>query len=121
MSVRDANATVGMALALPSGMNANKAPVENQSKAYRDGYSDGLAWDLDGFACVEDVQTETEGWDSATINAVGRSKCAEKWGVSEEGPEWDQACHEYNRGAHVGACAPQEQRNGLPPSAKNSL
>ena len=85
--------------------------------AYESGYRDGLAWDLDGYESVEEVRAARNGWDSATISALGSSVCAEAWGVSAEGDAWEHACHEYNRGAHAGACAPQEERTGLPPYA----
>jgi hypothetical protein len=86
-----------------------------KSKAFQDGYRDGLAWDLDGFATHADVLSEREGWDTATINAAGGGDCAKLWGVPSEGPEWEKACEEYNAGAHAGASAPQSERTGKSP------
>lgn len=86
------------------------------SKAYLDGYADGLAWDLDGYDDANEIKPH--GWDDATINAMGTAACAKAWGVPAEGPDWEQACAKYNAGAYAGATSPQDQRTGLPPRAE---
>lgn len=94
-----------------------RLPLSNFAP-YSAGYADGLAWDLDGYASSHELQQEHEGWDAATINAIGRAKFLERVGLpAGEGPEFDAAfstaCSEYNRGARDGALAPQG-RTGLP-------
>lgn len=85
-----------------------------KSKAYRDGYRDGLAWDLDGFRDRDHLLRSPEGWDAATINAMGSAHCAKRWGVRTVGGlRWEQACADYNAGAFAGACVAQEARTGL--------
>lgn len=66
------------------------------SKAYRVGIEDGLVWDVGGMDSIP-----REGWDEATINAMGSAWCRDAWGVpqGETGDDaWGEACHEYNRG-----------------------
>jgi hypothetical protein len=72
------------------------------SHAYVVGYTDGYAWDLDGCESIRDLSPE--GWDEATINAMGPTWCREAWGVSSD-DDWGQACDDYNRGAYAGAMA----------------
>ncbi len=93
--------------------------MNKRSKAYRDGYSDGLAWDLDGYASHEDVQRTGANWDEATINAVGRTEFARHLGIAEDASDddWSRAIAEYNAGAQAGATAPQDQRSGLCPGS----
>lgn len=80
------------------------------SRAYDQGVIDGLSWDLDGFESWEDVENTASGWDEATINAIGTECFARDCGITTtEGPEWDQACADYNRGAHDGACRRDRQ------------
>lgn len=75
--------------------------------AYEYGYEDGFDWDLSGFKSRE--QITTNGWDEATINAVGSDQFSEIYGINlydsdgwltEEASNW---LHEYNRGAADGA------------------
>jgi hypothetical protein len=68
------------------------------SQAYKAGQRDGADWELDGFKSVS-AAVKSSGWDDATINAMGARACAKAWGVSsDEGPEWEQACSDYERG-----------------------
>lgn len=90
----------------------------DQTNAYKAGLSDGLAWDLSDFGSWEDVERSREGWDAATINALGSDACARRWGVRAEGPEWECACGDYNRGAYEGATA-REGRTGPPPGGSS--
>jgi len=87
--------------------------------AYRNGYTDGLDWDLDGFASLEAVLADRYGWDEATISAVGNTGLVEKDAEGVLLALWDdhssEICDAYNRGAHAGACAPQDQRTGKAP------
>lgn len=89
--------------------------IDTKHPAYLDGYNDGLAWDLDGFADLDAVRRERTGWDAATINAIGSTACAKRWGVPSEGEAWETACEAYNAGAYAGACA--SERTGKPPRA----
>lgn len=82
---------------LPDGRIAGTVPA---TRAYRDGFEDGLKWDLDGFDSVEAAAAQAKGWDESTINAVGASACARKWGVQEGGTAWSSACADYNDGVH---------------------
>jgi hypothetical protein len=66
--------------------------------AYAAGVADGSDWDLDGFDSIEEAANQAEGWDVSTINAMGATWCAKRWGVQEETDEWGAACDEYNRG-----------------------
>lgn len=68
------------------------------SKAYRDGLEDGADWGLDGYDSPEAARAERD-WATATINALGTTECAKRWGVSEsdEGA-WSEAIQEYNAG-----------------------
>lgn len=68
------------------------------TKAYRDGLVDGEAWNLGDFDTLRDAAAQATGWDEATIDAVGSAHCAEAWGVPDEGPQWEAACSDYNRG-----------------------
>lgn len=91
------------------------------AKAYAAGLKDGLAWDLEDFDSIEEVKHSGTGWDEATIQAVGISACSHAWGIppNEDGDEiWGATCEAYNRGAHEGATAPQEERTGLAPKAQ---
>ena len=71
------------------------------SKAYRDGYQDGLNWDLDCYSSYEEA-AQDDGWSDATIIAVGPAECARLWGVPEEEigqtERWAKACRDYDRG-----------------------
>lgn len=90
--------------------------------AYKAGYSDGLAWDLSGFACHEDVVTETRGWDEATLNAMGSVAFAAHCGISlTERAVFEKDCAEYNAGCHAGACADQSERTGSPPNPVDAI
>ena len=88
--------------------------------AYFAGLVDGLAWDLDGYASADAVRASKEGWDEATINAIGATMAASKWLPNESDPEaveddpdaWSDVCAAYNRGAYEGATRPQEERTG---------
>jgi hypothetical protein len=82
--------------------------------AYEAGLKDGLAWDLDGYSTWADVERARDGWDDATINAMGRAWCRRAWGVGLDDDEAWQACAAYNRGAYEGATT-REGRSGLPP------
>ena len=88
---------------------------DTTTAAYRAGYADGTAWDLDGFDSWDDVRTSRDGWDEATINALGTeaflARCAPHTGA--EGPEWSAVCAEYNRGAYDGALS--DDHSGLKP------
>jgi hypothetical protein len=97
----------------PSSTEAGDSTMTT-TKAYRDGYRDGLAWDLDGYETTTALRSATTGWDEATINAMGSAACAKAWGVPREGTAWEAACRDYNRGAHAGALAVQSRRSGLP-------
>lgn len=94
---------------------SQKGETVIESKAYQDGLKDGLRWDLDGFASADHIRATPFGWDEATIDANGVDFCANLWGVPNEGYAWEQACRDYNAGAFAGACAPQDERSGLPP------
>jgi hypothetical protein len=83
--------------------------------AYEAGLKDGLAWDLDGYDTWADVDRAREGWDEATINALGSDACREAWGVNADDDEaWSEAMDAYNRGAYEGATT-REGRSGLLP------
>ena len=41
---------------------------------------------------------QSAGWNESTINAMGATACAKKWGVKEGTSAFDRACAEYNRG-----------------------
>lgn len=88
--------------------------------AYADGYADGLAWDLDGYETLAEVEGAS-GWDTATISAMGPRHCRETWGIDVDADDelWDAACEAYNRGAHAGATAPQSRRSGLSPRSES--
>lgn len=89
------------------------------SRAYDQGRIDGLSWDLDGFRNWVAVDRQRSGWDEATINAIGSEKFARDCGIeTTEGPEWEQACEDYNRGAYDGAC--QRDRNTALPQSEKS-
>jgi hypothetical protein len=92
--------------------------MTTKSKAYNDGYRDGLNWDLDGYESYEAAASD-DGWSDATINAVGSYECARVWGVlrSQIGRSecWDAACREYDRGVRDAISSPHHA--GLPPSA----
>jgi len=87
----------------------------DESLAYRDGFADGLDWDLDGYADRAAVKNDPSGWSDATISAVGTSACRAAWGVPEEA-SWSAALADYDRGALAGALAPQADRTGKPPA-----
>lgn len=87
-------------------------------RGYVVGYTDGLAWDLDGFDSRERVEA-TGGWADATIDAVGIVVFAAVCGVTAHDAEdraaaWDAAVAGYDAGAHDGACADQTARSGAP-------
>lgn len=82
--------------------------------AFLNGWQDGTDWDLDGFRTRDHLLATPEGWDAATINAVGSDVAAKAWGVANGSRGWFKACEAYNRAAFLGACAPQEERTGLP-------
>jgi len=84
--------------------------TDTTSLAYKVGYADGLAWDLDGFASHEDVQMERHGWDVAHCGIT-----------VTEGDEWEKACADFNAGAHAGACAPQSERTGKAPVSDDAI
>jgi hypothetical protein len=87
----------------------------SSNRAFLDGIKDGLDWDLGGFKTVENIHSS--GWDDATIDALGDDACREAWGIPEgEAGDiaWREACEAYNRGACMGACAPQSVRTGRP-------
>lgn len=92
--------------------------MATKSKAYNDGYRDGLNWDLDGYESYEAAASDG-GWSYATITAVGSSECARVWGVPKSkigrSAQWDTACREYDRGVHDAISSPHHA--GLPPSA----
>jgi len=71
------------------------------TKAYEVGYEDGQQWDYDS------ATVQPEGWDEATINAIGSTKFGERLGLSaidieERGDAWSKACNDYNRGCVAG-------------------
>lgn len=85
------------------------------SRAFEAGLADGLAWDLGGFETWDDVEGEREGWDEATINAMGGDWCRRTWGIPfGDGEAWQRAMVDYNRGAYAGATI-REGRSGAPP------
>lgn len=87
-----------------------------QSRIYLLGYADGLAWDLDGYASIREVESDPHTWDSALIEAAGSDEVAAAWGVDpNDDAAWSAACAEYNAGARAGALAPQDERTGAPP------
>lgn len=90
---------------------------DRESPAYRAGLADGLDWDLSGFDTWERVERDRDGWDTATLSAVGVDKTLASWGVAPDATEEqrDHACRQYNRGAHEGATSPQSDRTGAPP------
>jgi hypothetical protein len=81
-----------------------------QSEAYLDGLADGAVWDLDGYAEDEDERCydsalaaralrDHEGWDTATINAMGIEHCLRQWRVAVHGGRaWARACEDYQSG-----------------------
>lgn len=90
--------------------------------AFRAGYSDGLAWDLEAFGSADDVARDVDGWDDATIQAIGVSDFRQRCGIdSEELSEQEDAeafgvaCRQYNRGAYAGATA-TDGRTGHAPA-----
>ena len=105
------NATMGAVVSAVSG-------ERHEQIAYEAGLADGLAWDLDGFDTWADVERAREGWDEATISAIGSEACRKAWGVAEGDNEaWDEACSAYNRGAYEGATT-RKGRSGLPPTSE---
>ena len=67
------------------------------TKAYRDGLKDGEAWDFLGEQSKDEVPAD--GWDEATLNAVGISACKKAWGVKSD-DDLAHAAGEYNRGVY---------------------
>lgn len=100
-------------------VRSGSTPPSN-TKAYREGFADGLAWDLDAYETIADVERDRSGWDEATIDAMGLTACVEAWGVprdtsGEPEPDaWSAACRDYNEGAHAGALS--SEHHGLRPS-----
>jgi hypothetical protein len=89
-----------------------------KSRAYLDGYADGLAWDLDGFDSRSHLLSQPHGWDEATLNSVSIAHLENAWGVKQRNSrQWDKATEDYNAGAFAGATAPQSRRTGLPPGS----
>jgi hypothetical protein len=77
--------------------------INTTSKAYLDGLKDGAAWDVNH---LNPDHIPREGWDGATIVAMGVGPCADAWGVdSFDAEEFTQACAEYNAGCHAAVCA----------------
>jgi hypothetical protein len=72
--------------------------MTNTTKAYNDGYNDGLSWDLSGFDSLAEAADQSSGWDESTINALGAGACARRWDVPEDSDAFSDACMEYNRG-----------------------
>ena len=66
--------------------------------AFEDGLKDGFVWDLSGFESTAEAARTADGWDTATINAMGAAHCAKNWGVSEGTDAFSAACSEYTRG-----------------------
>jgi hypothetical protein len=102
----------------------SRAPVEARealtTTAYNAGRDAGLAWDLDDFATLEDVRRCKQGWDDATINALGAEAFGALCGltpeqVAERGEDWARACLEFNKGAWHGALEGQDERTGCAP------
>ena len=76
--------------------------------AYELGRNDGLEWDLNGFRDRVHLESEKEGWDDATLNAVGSDEMGAYLGVRIYWSEvmtkkGARALAAYNRGAHAGA------------------
>lgn len=95
---------------------------EQRQKIYDLGYQDGLAFDLDGYASIEAVRRDAEGWDEGLINGLGWVEVLRLFGLPGDAwgsDEYYAACGVYNRGCHDGACAPQEKRTGLPPGSND--
>ena len=82
----------------------SETTINTNSTAYLAGQKDGSAWEFDGDELAT-AKGQPEGWDEATINAIGSHKCAAAWGCKvAEGAEWEQACAEYNAGAYAAVC-----------------
>lgn len=99
----------------------------NATKAYESGFEDGqdramdAANEIDGEGhrlTDKELREEIESWfgdgqeeaDAALLNALSGPDLAEALGVSEQaeedrGPEFSEACREYNRGWRDGALA----------------
>lgn len=69
--------------------------MSKSTKAYKDGLKDGEAWDFLGEQSRDGVPRQ--GWDAATINAMGSSACMKAWGVKRDADLMD-AASDYNRG-----------------------
>ncbi len=82
-----------------SRFSSQAAVDTTMTDAYLDGLKDGRQWDLIGYDGNAAKAAEDDGWDEATINAVGSAKCAALWGcATAEGEEWEAACAAYNAG-----------------------
>ncbi len=76
------------------------------SQAYIYGQKDGQQWDLSGFANKQAIRNAKEGWDEATVRAMGVGYCETQWGVSIANAEdWATACKDYNRGCYEAVIA----------------
>lgn len=76
-------------------------------RAYCAGYSDGLEWDLSGYADAEEAASETD-WATPTINALGPDAASKHLGLAPESwgsDAWQAAVDEYNRGCAAGVAA----------------
>jgi hypothetical protein len=81
-----------------------------QTDAYRDGLEDGADWNLDGFDGDAAAAARSNGWDEATINAMGQVHCLRTWGVeSVESEDWSLACEAYNAGVKAALRARAEK------------
>jgi|HubBroStandDraft_2_1064218.scaffolds.fasta_scaffold2069185_1 hypothetical protein len=70
-----------------------------RTDAYLDGLEDGAAWDLDGYGGDAAKAAEDDGWDTATVNAMGQLHVLRVWGVeSAESDDYEVACRAYNAG-----------------------
>jgi hypothetical protein len=86
------------------GRFSSQAAIDTmKTDAFTDGFNDGVEWDLDGYDGDARSAAADEGFDAATINALGSRKCAARWGVDvAEGEEWEEACAAYSAGVRAG-------------------
>lgn len=89
----------------------------DDSPAYLDGFKDGLAWDLGGFASIEAMRARSpEWWGAMASNTVGRHHLSNIWVINgDDDVIWERALADYVRGVLDGVARPQEERSGSPP------
>jgi len=119
----------------PRPANASTLPptpeeLAVRSKAWQEGYQDGLVWDLENFEswdAVAELESDARavGWDEATISAEGvatfsaRLGLVHGWGRREDDQAWAGACAEYAAGARAGVFS--DSFTGTPPEGSRGF